>query len=630
MKRVLPPYGIWILVIVSMATASREAKAEEEHDAKSYVEPEISERDRRFWAFRAPERPAVPQGERKEGTHPLDAFVEHTLRSVGIPGLSASAAPETILRRLAFQTTGLPPTPGEVRRFQTAWQKNPDAALDAAVSDWLARPAYGEHWAQHWLDVARFAETDGFEHDKVRSEAWRYRDWVIDALNQDLRYDRFVALQIAGDELEPENPEAWVATGFLLGGPDMPDINLEAERRHNVLNEMTGAIGAVFLGLTLECAQCHDHKSDPISQADFYRMRAVFEAFDLPKKNESLPVVFPVDGSREVEGNLYLRGDFRRPGPALAPGVPRIFLASEESEQVFGGHPRAEFARWLVREEQPLVARVIVNRVWAHYFGEPLVGSPSDFGKLGERPSHPDLLDWLAIEFMEQGWSLKWLHREILLSHTWRQASRLAPGANAEEEQDWRHRLEIDPDNRWLSRQRRQRLSGEMIRDSLLFLAGRLNSKPGGPGVRPPLPPEVTVTLLSKQWPVTRNPEEHDRRSIYLFARRNLRFPFFAAFDRPDPNQSCGRRYVSTTAPQALTLLNDDFVWRMSEATSQRAAASGPLETASERVDDAFRRVLGRLPDEEERRLGVRFLEQHPMEQFYLGLFNLSEFLYLD
>ena len=604
--------------------------AGENPESDGYQEPEISERDRRFWAFRSPVQPEVPQGQSGEDIQPIDAFVLRSLESVGIATLAPSAGPETILRRLAYQLNGLPPTPEEMLRFQVAWQKDPGAALEAAVDDWLERSAYGEHWAQHWLDVARFAETDGFEHDKVRSEAWRYRDWVIRALNEDLPYDRFVSLQIAADLLEPEDPDAWVATGFLLGGPDMPDINLEAERRHNILNELTGAVGAVFLGLTLECAQCHDHKSDPISQADFYRLRTVFEGFALPKKNESLPVIFPVKSSRPREGNLYLRGDFRRPAMSLSPGVPKIFREPGNASQGLGTSPRAEFARWLVRGDHPLVARVLVNRIWAHHFGAPLVGSPSDFGKLGERPSHPELLDWLAIEFIDRGWSLKWLHREILLSQAWRQSSRLDPAATADEKRDWLLRRDRDPENRWLSRQRRQRLSGEVLRDSLLSIAGRLNRKSGGPGIRPPLPPEVTVTLLSKQWPVTKDPKEHDRRSIYLFARRNLRYPFFEAFDRPDPNQSCGRRYVSTTAPQALTLLNDGFVWEMAEAASERSSPSAASERCEEQVTDAYLLVLNRQPESEEMRLGREFLESHSLDQYYLALFNLSAFLYLD
>ena len=599
--------------------------AEESADGP-YEEPELSDRDRRFWAFRPPVGGNVPRIEDPRSRGPIDAFVVEAMTAQGMAGLAPAAPPETLLRRLAYQVTGLPPTEGELRHFLSAWEGDREGALEAAIDDWLSRPGYGERWAQHWLDVARYSDTDGFEHDKGRAEAWRYRDWVIDSLNRDLPYDRFVALQVAGDELEPENPGAWVATGFLTGGPDMPDINLETERRHNVLNELTGAIGAAFLGLTLECAQCHDHKSDPISQADFYRLRAVFDAFDLPKKNVSLPVIFPVDSKPGDPSHLYERGDFRRPGIEVAPGVPRILRAAGDSEKSEEPISRADLARWFSRPGHPLTARVMVNRTWGHHFGEPLVRSPSDFGKLGERPSHPALLDWLATRFVEEGWSLKWLHREILRSGAWRQASRIPEVSSGAERAEWEARLAADPENRWFSRQRRQRLDGEAIRDSLLAIAGRLNRKAGGPGVRPPLPPEVTSTLLSKQWPVTEDATEHDRRSVYLFARRNLRFPFFDAFDRPDPNQSCSRRYVSTTAPQALTLLNDEFVWEM----AQEAAGDSSGESEEARVRSAYRSILGRNPEAAEIALAAEFLESQPASRFYLALFNLNEFVYLD
>lgn len=591
----------------------------DENSSLACPEPEIRAEDRQFWAFQPLKRPEVPAFSEK----PIDAFIISQLQAIGIPGLAPAADPETLLRRLSFQILGLPPSPRDRDRFLAAFAVDPEKALRETIDDFLSRPEYGENWALHWLDVARFAESDGYEFDKTRSEAWKYRDWVIAALNAGLPYDRFVSLQIAGDQLEPENPDCRVATGFLLAGPDMPDINLAEERRHNVLNELTSAVGSAFLGLTMECAQCHDHKSDPLSQADFYRLRAVFEEFALPTKGASLPVIFPVSAGPPGRSFLYLRGDFRRPGPEVAPSFPRILSKTPGESTAITS--RAALARWLTRPDHPLTSRVMVNRIWQHHFGAPLAGTPSDFGKLGERPSHPELLDWLAAEFIRRGWSMKEMHREILLSRAWRQASRRAEG---ETEEDWDARLKADPDNRWLSRQRRQRLGGEAIRDAMLSVSASLNPLRGGPGVRPPLPPEVTSTLLAKQWPVTEDPREHVRRSIYLSARRNLRYPFFEVFDRPDPNQSCARRHVSTTAPQALTLLNDRFVWEMAQAAAKKARSEG--ETGEKAIASAYRDVLGRNPLPSEALAAADFISAQSLEHFFLALFNMNEFLYID
>lgn len=567
-------------------------------DAKPYTEPSLSDRDRAFWSFLPPRLPSPPL----QGEHPIDAFLLAKLRENGIRDFAPRASSEVLLRRLSFTLTGLPPD-------------NPNSDFSAEVTRLLSSPRYGERWAQHWLDLARFAETDGFEFDAVRPEAWRYRDWVVSALNEDLPYDRFVSMQIAGDLIDPGDPESAAATGFLLAGPDMPDLNLQEERRHQILNGLTGAVGAVFLGVTLECAECHDHKTDPFSQADFYRLRAVFEDFALPAKKQSLPVVF--SAGQRMDGHLYFRGDFRRPGPKLAPGTPAILSGTEFSSD----HPRIDLANGITRPGHPLTSRVMVNRVWQHHFGTGLVPSSSDFGKLGDRPIHPELLDWLALEFVNHGWSLKWLHREIVSTRAWQQSS-----LRMENDPDWEKRLSLDSENHLVSRRSRQRLDGEAVRDAMLHVSGRLNLESGGPGIRPPLPPEVASTLLKNQWPVTEDRRQHDRRSLYLFARRNLRYPLFEVLDRPDANQSCARRHVSTTAPQALTLLNDPFIHEMAAATA------GLLDglPREEAVTEAYLRILGRIPSVEESHRVKEFLGSGSMQDLALALFNLNEFLYLD
>jgi hypothetical protein len=573
----------------------------------------------------------------------------------------------TLIRRVTFDLTGLPPTPEDVDRFLADDQPG---AYERLVDRLLASPEYGERWAQHWLDLARFAESDGFEHDHVRPDAWKYRDWVIRALNDDMPYDEFVRQQIAGDLLYPGDEAAAVATGFALAGPDMTDINLVAERRHMILGDIAATVGSVFLGLQMGCAECHDHKYDPVSQADFYRLRAYFEDglhVEHYKPLEHRVLHEPADAEPR-ETFLYVRGDFRRPGPRVEPDVPRIAPIDGEHS----GQSRVALANWLTRPDNGLATRVIVNRLWQHHFGHGLVRTPSDFGRMGEPPSHPELLDWLATELPRRGWSLKSMHRLICTSATYRMRSadrmRSAEfGMRNEEQQTDNSELrtpnsELEtiphPDNRLLWRANRRRLSGEEIRDAMLAAADRLSPRTGGQGVMPPLPDELLVTLLKDQWKTSEDEEDHRRRSIYLFVRRNLRYPLFDVFDRPDTNASCPRRAESTIAPQALVLLNSEF----SFACARDLAAyvlryAGDDVTAQ--VDLAYRRTLGRRPMPGELSRAQEFLAARPGESprdmpeaetptsastspnadrhdahalmyLCLALFNLNEFIYID
>jgi hypothetical protein len=730
-----------LLIGLCVLLLSTAARAAEPPPQEGLNEPELTASDRAHWAFR-PLSPASPPAIKHAGwcINPVDRFILKRLDEVGLTPLPP-ADKHTLIRRVTFDLTGLPPTPAESAAFVA--DDSPDA-YERLLERLLASPAYGERWAQHWLDLARFAETDGFEHDLVRPHAWRYRDWVIDALNRDLPFDEFVRLQIAGDELAPDDPAAAIATGFLLCGPDMPDINLQDERRHTVLNELTSTVGAALLGLQIGCAQCHNHKFDPLSQADFYRLRAFFESADIfkehpiptsdeaaawrqaeaelgdaPKvlaaklkdleetarkrireknpdlqpKPADLPAALTADERRQhaeasvelaqlkklpalplgrvvregkpQQSYLMVRGDFRRRGPEVAAGVPRVvpvsLAAISNEEQPSSGGRRTELARWLTQPEHPLVTRVIVNRLWQQHFGTGLVPSSSDFGRMGDEPSHPELLDWLASELPRQGWSLKRLHRLLLSSATYRQASRpSSPGwtaaATAAAQESWKKSRQADPQNRWLARMSRQRLEGEAIRDAMLAAADRLSPRRGGPGVRPPLPQELVSTLLKNQWEVTPNVEDHRRRGIYLFVRRNLRYPLFEAFDRPDTNASCPRRNRSTIAPQALMLLNSEF-----SLAAARDLAGFLLQNAggdpAAQIELAYQRTLGRQPSEDELRTGREFLAQQAAElkaasrsadslalpargadrhtaaalvDFCLALFNLNEFVYVD
>ncbi len=625
-------------------------------------------------------------------------------------------------------------------------------AYERLIDRLLDSRAYGERWAQHWLDLVRFAETDGFEHDLERPQAWRYRDWVIDALNADMPYDKFVQWQLAGDEIRPDDAAACVATGFLLCGPDMPDINLLEERRHVFLNDMTGTVGSVLLGLNVGCAQCHDHKFDPISQYDFYRLRAFFDPADIfkehplprppgtPDPSQSEPAIRLKQLTAEIQtleeaarkrlkaenpdlqptrddilkaltaeenqahetaagqldqlkktyqppevphgrtvlerladlkpSHYMVRGDFRRAGPEVAPAFPRI--ANLHETAVTGPAAgatttgrRSQLAQWVTSPDNPLTTRVIVNRLWQHYFGRGLVETSGDFGKMGADPSHPELLDWLATELPRQGWSLKQMHRLILTSAVYRQASKPVAAEWTKDEharaaETWKTARRVDPDNRLLARMNRKRMEGEAIRDAMLNAAGGLSLRHGGPGVRPHLPAEVAATLLnSKQWVVSPAEEDHRRRSIYLFVRRNLRYPLFDAFDRPDTNASCPRRNRSTIAPQALILLNSEF-----SLDAARHLAGFILAQAGQSPDSqiklAYQAVLGRLPVRDEFAVALQFVENQAAElkdakrpvaelalpaplaesadpyaaaaltDFCLALFNLNEFVYVD
>ncbi len=644
--------------------------------------------DREHWAYQPLTRPALPAiVDPAWGWNPIDRFIRAKLVEQQLEP-QPNAEPRVWLRRVTFDLTGLPPTPHEIEAFEKACADElsnrtsasgqprpessaegfPRSAFSSVVDRLLSSRAYGERWAQHWLDLARFAETDGFEHDKVRANAWRYRDWVIDAFADHMPLDEFVQLQIAGDELRSDDPLAAIATGFLLAGPDMPDINLRAERRHMVLNEITSTVGSALLGLQLGCAQCHDHKYDPISQADFYRLRAIFEPANL-FSGTSVGRVVQESGEREPS-YLMLRGDFRLPGPVVEPAFPRIANLSHAIVPDAGAKGKAPsgrrvaLARWLTSGQQPLTPRVLVNWVWQHHFGFGLSRSPGDFGIMGDEPTHGELLNYLAIAFLDSGWDLPQLHRQIVLSSVYRQASGV--GAEIRSADERRRALDnlsraatVDPQNVWLARMPRRRLDGEAIRDAMLSSAERLNERRGGPGIMPPLPKELLGTLLKGQWQESPDKDDHYRRSIYLFVRRNLRYPLFEAFDRPDTNASCPRRNESTTAPQALYLLNSDFSLQTSRELAGRILRGERVSNDTTRIEWLYRRTLGRAPTAAETNAAQAFLladarriESQSAESrstpipsppasvapaqaaawvdLCLAMFNLNEFLYLD
>jgi uncharacterized protein DUF1553/uncharacterized protein DUF1549 len=557
----------WLMLIGSLTVAffcqfaaaqedvAETPKAQVAIDATPLNEPAITDSDRQHWSFSPIVRPRVPVVARAAMLRtPIDAFIADKLAAQG-GSFAREASKATLIRRLSLDLRGVPPTPAELLAFEA--DDSPDAD-ERLVDRLLASPQFGERYAQHWLDVARFADSDGYEHDKVRPDAWRYRDWVIAALNADMPYDAFIRLQLAGDENRPSIP-----TMFCLAGPDMPDINDQLERRHSLMNEMTASVGAVFLGLQFGCAQCHNHKYDPVSQGDFYRLRAILEPA-VPQLKRDVPVAALVEQKDVQPARFWVRGDHRRPGVAVAPGFPRI--ADSTGRTSHSELNRADLAHWLTSPENPLTARVMANRLWQWHFGRGICATPSDFGVMGAAPTHPKLLDWLARELRDGQWSMKRMHRLMVSSATYRHLYAHFP---------------------------RQRLSGEAIRDSMLAAAGLLSSERGGAGIMPPLPGELLGALLKGQWNASQREADHYKRSVYVFARRNLRYPIFEAFDRPDGNASCPVRGRSTTAPQSLLLFNSEF--SLLAARHLAARVLDAEEPENQRTEEPNQQILERL-----------------------------------
>jgi hypothetical protein len=603
----------------------------------------------------------------------VDAFILARLQREGLRP-APEADRRTLIRRLYFDLTGLPPTPEEIAAFVAS---NEPLAYEKLVDRLLASPHYGERWGRHWLDVVRFAETEGFEYDRHRPGAWRYRDYVIRSFNDDKPYDQFVREQLAGDEIAPGQPDAEVAVGFYRLGPIRRNAGNAkvAFSRNEVLTEMTDSIGAVFLGLTVGCARCHDHKFDDFSQADYYRLQAflaqtqehdivladaktkadwetrtskiqaeikrlkqALETADgderermrtqLDQMQRRLPPPLPTMSSvHDVPGegaaiHVLKRGDPDRKGKPVGMRVPSALLTKATPElPPETKNPRSILAAWINDPDNPLTVRVLVNRVWQYHFGQSIVATPNDFGVNGSAPSHPELLDYLANEFLAGDRRMKPLHRLILLSSTYRQASR-SPDAALGRRQD--------PDNRLLWHGPRQRLDAEEVRDAMLATSGRLNLKAGGPSVVLPVEKDLVNLLYDpKQWTVTPDAAEHDRRSVYLLAKRNLRLPFMEVFDQPDAATSCPRRAASTHALQALELLNGPITHRLADAFAQRLLCECGDDHVRQ-IERAYLLAAGRAPTAREKEPALRFLEKQPLREFALAMFNLNAFLYLD
>ncbi|HKW97088.1 MAG TPA: PSD1 and planctomycete cytochrome C domain-containing protein [Bryobacteraceae bacterium] len=729
-------------------------------------DPPLTEAARKYWAFQKPEKRPLPETGRRF-QNPIDAFLDRALKDHGLEAAPQADA-RTLVRRAYLDLTGLLPTPAEVTAY--LGDRSPDR-WERLVDRLLASLHYGERWGRHWLDVARYADSNGFEHDFDRPNAWRYRDYVIRAFNEDKPYDEFLKEQIAGDELEHVTKESLIATGFLrcyakvgFREKDNPQF------RYDYLDDMIATIGRGILGLTVQCARCHNHKFDPISQKDYYRLEAslfgyvevdqpltspeeaaayetkladieahlrplreeirrieqpyrdsllpekykefpenvqiairtpeaqrtpgqallaaqiirttnvsskeverVMRAGDLQRKRDlaeaihriekerpaPIPVAmgitdgdyrFTPDGpgdepepgkgvKQEVtEGSFLFKGtgryrpppsyflyhgDYQSRGPVMEPGFIRVITYGSPAVELPPSNGRTSgrrlaLAEWLTSRDNPLTARVIVNRVWHHHFGRGIVATLDNFGKMGEKPTHPELLDWLACDLMDHGWSLKYLHRLIMNSRAYQRASEYENPADQAK----------DPDDTYLWRFRLQRLDAESVRDVILAASGALNTQMNGPPVFPKLPPEVLHSMNKGIWEQEEDGPNVWRRSVYVYRKRGLPFPMFEVFDLPDQNITCSRRNVSTVPTQALTLLNDDFVLRQAQLFADRVKESAPGDPAAQ-VRAAYEIALGRPPTGEESRLALDFLKKQKLAGFTHVLLNLNEFMYM-
>lgn len=595
------------------------------------------------WAFQPIRRPAVPRvADGAWAANPLDAFLAAGRTGQNLPR-SPAASPLTLIRRLTLDLTGLPPELGDIQHFVS--DESP-GAYRRLVDRLLASPHYGERWGRHWLDVARWAESNGYQHNRLRHHAWRYRDYVIRSFNQDKPYDAFVRQQVAGDELEPYSDENLVATGFLAAARVSANQMNRDIQRNDILVDIVNAAGESLLGLTMGCAQCHNHKFDPISARDYYRFQAFFakgqlgnlvlkhpaqqgkpsadrpQAFGfyapstsrtpvtrLPMRDIKYPLPYNPAELARTKTYLLIRGEVDRLGPVVDPGWPLIFGRSDDPQKL-NRSPRTALADWLASPDNPLTARVWVNRIWHYHFGRGLVETTSDFGVRTEAPVQQDLLDWLAAELIDSGWSTKHIHRLIVLSNTYRQASRFRAEC-----------AEIDPDNQFYWRWTPRRLEAEAIRDSILAVSGELDLARGGPGIAPD------------------SPESDRRRTVYLRQKRQEMPVLQELFDGAGAVESCSRRRTSTVPLQPLYLLNSEFVVERAGAFARRVARAGGADVQA-RVNIAFALALGRQPDEDELVRALDFLQgvgndtgQAASAERWLhfchALLNLNEFAYV-
>ncbi len=551
------------------------------------------------WSFQPIARPDRPTVRNRQWVrNGIDHFVLARLEDLGIKP-SPEADRRTLIRRLSLDLTGLPPTPEEVLAFTEDPRED---AYDRLVERLLASPHFGECWGMYWLDLARYADSDGYEMDHFRPDAWRWRDWVIDAINADMPFDQFTIEQLAGDLLPHATLKQKIATGFHRNTLTNRENGIDKEEfRRKAIVDRVNTTGTVWLGLTVGCAECHSHKYDPISQREYYQLFSFYndrvdEAdIKIPGTDKALAHGFVVREKPRLT-RIHLRGNFLDVGEAVQPGTPAVLSPFHPRKNDGAPPDRLDLARWLVDPQNPLTARVEANRTWQHLFGVGLVKSEDDFGTKGEPPSHPKLLDWLATELVRCGWSRKKLIRLIVTSATYRQSSDHRPDL-----------IELDPVNALLARQNRYRLDAELVRDQYLAASGLLNQRIGGPGFRPPLPKSLAKIGFKLSWQPDKELELY-RRSMYITFMRNMAYPMLTTFDRTDANVTCTRRERSNTPLQSLTQLNDPLFMEAARALGFYLLDEFPGDI--QRIDFAFIRAVSRTPTSEERRVLLRLHER--------------------
>ncbi|WP_300012024.1 DUF1549 and DUF1553 domain-containing protein [Methylovulum sp.] len=678
------------------------------------------------WAYKPVSSPSEPSVTDKSWVrNPIDAFVLAKLEAKGLkPSPDADRA--AFIRRATLDAWGIIPTPEQVKDFVEDTAAN---AYEKLADRLLSSPKYGERQARRWLDLARYADSTGFQNDETRPNLWRYRDYVINSFNQDKPYSRFIREQLAGDELWPDNQEALIATGYMANFPDNHNSRDLIQRKYQITTDITDTVGKVFLAQTVECARCHNHKFDKISQKDYFSLQSFFanlsavdnipaakkgdvehnyeaalakweeatkdirakqktildtvrekavqhhkeryltdsrEAIFKPKdqwnaqdrwvnhrlalvsdeqslaaflrdtadskgndKNYSKEIVDkwaqydklaeelkkfndlkPKSGSTEISAMtelgypdappsyVFFGGDHEKPLEEVKPAFPEAI--TDEKPDIkptpFSSGRRAALANWIASEKNPLTARVFVNRVWEEYFDRGIVETVSDFGKAGQKPSNPELLDYLADNFIKQGWSVKKLHRDILLSGVYRQASAYREDI-----------AKADPENKLLAVFPRKRLEAEQIRDSLLVASGKLEDKIGGPSVFPPVPANLGAGNL---WQVSKDAQDQNRRSLYIFTRRSVPYPLLETFNMASAQEAHSKRDVTTSPLQSLALFNSDVVFGWSQALAGRVINEAGKDEAAQ-LDRLYQILFARKASDSEKTLLQKFLDHH-------------------
>lgn len=609
---------------------------------------------RDWWSFQPVPRPDVPNvSKRDDVSNPIDAFVAAKLHARGFePAPPADA--QKLVRRMYYDMIGLPPTFQETQHWRTKIAGD-DRGVEQLADHLLASPHFGERWARYWLDLVRYAETSGYERDQPKPFAWKYRDWVANAINNDMPVNAFIRQQLAGDEIDNRDEQSVIATGFLRLGTWNDEPNDDADYRYERLEDIVHATSSAFLGLTVKCARCHDHKFDPIPQDDYYKMASAFWPGPIAARDRKLlggPSVEEL-GLEGVLGwtdlnatapplHVLKNGEREQPLHVVEPGtltfstnLYRAFAASVDGAKTTGR--RRQLADWIVSPKNPLTARVFVNRIWQHHFGAGLVRSPNNFGFKGELPTHSKLLDWLASELIDSGWSAKHIHKLILTSKTWRQSSIHAQASRY---------TETDSGNTLWWRAKRRRLDAEALRDAMLVVSGEIDLRIGGEGFRPNISAEALDGFSRKRdaWKAA-SPDQQRRRSLYMFVSRSLMPPMMKTFDQCDTTLPCAARDVTTVPTQALAMMNNAFTHERAHALATRIVNA--VAPPDDQIIAAWKFVLNRAPGDDEMEFARQHLKSQSQRFKHNGtadpspefqaltslchvLLNGNEFLYVD